>query len=245
MREARVSERLDTAVRLAGHRQRVAKERYWSHPEAARLYPTLLFRMHCMARASVHLMESAAERLERRIDSEPIARGVVEYLRGLIPEETGHDDWLLKSLEALGVSREEVWARTPPPVLASMVGQQYYWIFHHHPVALLGFIKVVELDPSSAEDIRQVVAATGLPRGAFRYHLGHTKLELKHNDDLDRALDALPLTPEHSSLIVLSAVRTIEAIADSTEEVLDRYDRLGEAEFLYGPASEAAVAAIA
>jgi hypothetical protein len=239
MPEARFSERLDTAVRLASYRQHAAEERFWNHHDVAALYPTAVWRMHCMARASVRLMTSAVARLEELADTEPIAAPAIEYLRILITEETGHDDWLLDSLVALGVSRDAVWAQTPPPILASIVGQQYYWIYHHHPLALLGFIKVVELDPSSDHDIDRVIARTGLPPQAFRYHRGHTRLELKHNDDLDRLLDVLPLTAEQAALVILSAACTVHAHADSIEELLDRYDRLGEAEFLYTPTAAA------
>ena len=28
----------------------------------------------------------------------------------------------------------------PSPAVAALVGSQYYWLLHHHPVALLGFV---------------------------------------------------------------------------------------------------------
>ncbi|WP_223760722.1 iron-containing redox enzyme family protein [Myxococcus sp. RHSTA-1-4] len=165
-------------------------------------------------------MEEACRQLSLMADSEPIAPGLIKYFRQLILEERGHDDWLLDSLEALGHSREGVRAHLPPPTVAAMVGMQYYWIYHHHPVALLGFIKVVENNPSSAEQIERVMRHTGLPRDAFRYHLEHVHIEPRHNALLDRVLDSLPLTAEHELLIGMSAARTIHYLARSLDEIM-------------------------
>ena len=35
-------------------------------------------------------------------------------------------------------------ARPPAPAVAALVGAQYYWVLHHHPVALLGYIGLLE-----------------------------------------------------------------------------------------------------
>ena len=32
----------------------------------------------------------------------------------------------------------------PPPSVAGLVGSQYYWILHHHPVAFLGYVALME-----------------------------------------------------------------------------------------------------
>jgi len=218
------SERLDLVVSLLGARFRAVGERLWSHPEMAQLYPGVLYRMHCETRASVGLMEAAVDRLET-MTGDPLAPGLLAYLRGLIPEERGHDDWVLDSLEALGIPRAEVWRRRPPASVAAIVGEQYYWIHHHHPVALLGYIKVVENDPAPVETIDAVREKTGFPRAAFRYYYGHAHLELKHNGDLDRVLDALPLSEEDRELIILNASRTLEGTARKAEELLAEYER--------------------
>ena len=172
------SEELDRKLRLLGASFWDAVGRVWSHPEVAQLCPHVLFKMHCEVRTSVPVMEAALARL-KELDGDPVAPGMIAYLEELIPGEKGHDEWLLDGLEAVGVSRQEALARTPPHTVAALVGAQYYWIHHFHPVALLGYIKMVEIDPATAEGLDGLIARTGLPRGAFKYHFGHAKLEIR------------------------------------------------------------------
>jgi len=214
------SERLERKVGLFGAALREARREFWDHPAAARMFPGLLFRMHCEARSTVHLLETAAVELERAAASDPVAPRVRAYFRELAAEERGHDDWLLEALEALGVPRADVRARIPPATVAAVVGAQYYWMYHHHPIALLGFVKIVEGEPSTAAQIAWAVENKGLPPAAFRYHLAHVELEPLHNAKLDRLLDSLPLSPEHEAIIGVSAARTAHLLAQSTRELI-------------------------
>lgn len=75
--------------------------------------------------------------------------GLATYLERHVDEERQHDDWLLEDLAELGVAREDVWGRIPSPNIAALVGSQYYWMRHYHPVALLGYIAVLEGRPPS------------------------------------------------------------------------------------------------
>ncbi|HEX8698187.1 MAG TPA: iron-containing redox enzyme family protein [Myxococcaceae bacterium] len=222
--KASPSVRLDAKVRLLSLQLEEAYTRFWNHPRLAEFVPHLLFRMHCETRAAVHLMDEARRQLSRIAESEPLATGLIRYFEQLSHEEQGHDDWLLNALESLGETRVEVRARMPPPTVAAMIGMQYYWTYHHHPVALLGFIKVVENDPSSAEQIERIKKLTGLPRNAFSYHLGHVHLEAQHNALLDSVLDSLPLTPEHEALIGMNAARTIHYMAQSLNEIITLFE---------------------
>ena len=72
--------------------------------------------------------------------------------------------------------------------MASLVGSQYYWIFHTHPVALLGYIAVLEGNPAPIEFLNEVVERTGLPRAAFGSMFKHAALDLQHRNDLDEVL---------------------------------------------------------
>ena len=76
----------------------------------------------------------------------------------------------------LGRPRSDVLARPPSPTVAALVGSQYYWIFHFHPVALLGYIAVLEGYPPSMAMIDQLEAGTGYPREAFRTMIAHAEL---------------------------------------------------------------------
>ena len=48
-----------------------------------------------------------------------------------------------------------------------VVGAQYYWILHYHPVALLGWIGLLEGYPPAPEMLDELMARTGL-RGRRR-----------------------------------------------------------------------------
>jgi hypothetical protein len=218
------SKQIHLKRRLMGARLREASKRLWESRDIIELYPAMLFCIHSMARASVPLMKAAVDRLREMTGVEPISAPLIGYFVRQITQEIGHDGWLLEDLEALGLSRERVLARMPPPTVAALVGAQYYWIFHHHPVALLGYILVVESEPPSVELIERTVAKTGLPRDAFRSFFRHAVLEPAHNDALDCLLDSLPLSQEQHGLIGVSVIQTSNMIARAAEEILEFHE---------------------
>lgn len=221
--EIRVSERLHQKRRLLSRRIWSASHRLWSHPEIARMYPSFLFRSHCNARSTVPLFEAAVARLES-LPADPLTAGLTAFLTRFIPEEIGHDEWVLEDLEALGVSRQEVLARVPPPSLAALVGAQYYWIAHHHPVTLLGYCFITETSSASIREVEDLIRRSGLPRCAFRTLLRHAVIDLEHGSVVERALDTLPLTSDHLSIIGVSMAHTLSCIALSTEEICHLYE---------------------
>src|SRR5204863_60824 len=82
--------------------------------------------------------------------------------------------------------------RMPSPTVASMIGAQYYWVLHHHPVAMLGDMMVREGYPSGVETVETLMARSGYPRAAFRTMERHAHLDLHHRDDLIELLDGRP-----------------------------------------------------
>jgi hypothetical protein len=192
------------------------------HPRLTELWPEYLIAQHQIIRATVPLTKVAAERAKDRIDAEPVASELAAYLDEHVGEELGHDDDLLADLEALGVDREAVLARIPSPAVASLVGSQYYWIFHHHPIAFLGFVALMEGSPPTPELIRELMARTGHPAEGFRTFAEHGDLDPGHRDHLDRTIDSLPLTPHHEVVMGISAVSSAGLAAIVVEEVLSR-----------------------
>lgn len=205
---------------LVSARLRAASQQLWAHPDIAQLYPVMLFHIHCMARATVPLMEAAIEQLRHR-PVEPVTADLIDYFTQQIPQETGHDGWLLEDLEALGMPRQETLARMPPPTVAALIGAQYYWIRHHHPIALLGYIAVVESETPTLELVEHTVRRTGLPKEAFRNFSRHAILEPSHNQALDRLFDTLALSPEQTGLIGVSITQSANMIAQAAEEILE------------------------
>jgi hypothetical protein len=198
---------------------------FWSHPELPGLFADYLVRTHSIIRASVPLMETARARAEELAAHDDVAAHLATYLAHHIREERHHDDWLLDDLEALGVARDAVLARMPSPTVAALVGSQYYWIRHYHPVALLGYIAVLEGTPPVAEHVEAVISQTGLPRDAFRTILKHADLDPHHRDALNRALDAMPLTADHAATIAVSGFSTLHLLGRSLTETVDSWTR--------------------
>lgn len=215
------SSRLRSKIRLARAELDTAAAALWTHPRLPEIYPEFLFRNHAVIRASVPLMQAAATACQRETETDLLAEGMFRYLTHHIPEEMHHDDWVLDDLEALGVCRHNVLARIPPPAVAALVGSQYYWIRHFHPVALLAFIAVLEGTPPSVEYFEGVADRSGIPRTAFSNLLRHGLIDPRHRDELDNALDELPLTEEHHALLGISAFQTVHLLSRVVEEILE------------------------
>jgi len=187
------------------------------HPGLRGLWPEYLVVQHQIIRATVPLTRVALERANA-IGDDPA--GLAGYLELHVDEELGHDETLLEDLALLGLDREHVLGRMPSPAVASLVGAQYYWILHHHPVAFLGYVGVMEGYPPTDELVELLVARTGFPREAFRTFSEHGELDPGHRDHLDRTLDALPLTERHEQVIGASAIATVGLATTALEELL-------------------------
>jgi hypothetical protein len=218
------SQRLRLKLKLAMPELGLAGHAIHSHPRLAEILPDYLYMTHCIIRASVPLMRVAAARSGELAASDPVAAAIAQYFTKHIREEMHHDDWLLEDLEVLGYERSEMLKRPPSASVAAMVGSQYYWIHHYHPVALLGYIAVMEGYPPTVEQVDDLVARTGFPREAFRTMLRHAQLDPHHCEDLDRLLDALPLTPQQVSMIGVSGLQTVHLGSAAVSEVVTRFD---------------------
>jgi hypothetical protein len=190
------------------------------HPRVSELWPEYLVVQHQVIRATVPLTRAALERA-RGLD-EPVGPSLAHYLELHVDEERGHDETLLDDLALLDRPREAVLERMPSPAVASLVGAQYYWIFHHHPIAFLGYVGVMEGYPPTDELVGTLVERTGFPREAFRTFSEHGELDPGHRDHLDRTLDALPLTDRHEQVIGTAAIATVVLATRVLEELLQQ-----------------------
>jgi hypothetical protein len=218
------SERLRGTIELVLPALIGASRRLILDPRITELYPEYLFTLHCIIRASVPLMETAHERAKELMETDPVSALLAPYLEEHIPEERDHDEWLLEDLAVLGQERSSILARPPSPTVAAAVGAQYYWILHYHPIALLGYIGVLEGYPPSIEMLDDLVERTGHDRAAFRTLIAHAELDPGHRDELDGLLDRLQLTQEQSTVMGLSAISSVEMLTHALDEVRDRFD---------------------
>jgi hypothetical protein len=176
-----------------------------------------------MARTMVPLMEAALERARELAPEDPVSEGLAAYLEKHIPEEMHGDEpggAALDDLEAFGVDRVALQVQLPPPKLAALLGAQYFWIFHYHPVAILGFLHLEAYHPHGPS-LERFIERTGLPRDGFRQLLLHAKLDAVHARELDGVLDSLPLEPRHEELIGLSALQSVALLTEVWLDVVD------------------------
>jgi hypothetical protein len=193
-----------------------------THPRLRELWPEYLILQHAIIRATVPLTEVAAERTRALPKDDPLAAPLVAYLDEHVDEELHHDEELLDDLELLGVDRATVLGRMPSPAVATLVGCQYYWLHHYHPVTFLGYVAFMEGYPPTPELVETLVARTGYAPEAFHTFAQHAELDPGHRDHLDRVLDALPLTPEQETVLAISATSTAALATRALEETLGR-----------------------
>jgi hypothetical protein len=168
--------------------------------------------MHMVIRASVPLMELAAKRCAALAPADPAAALIEPYLRRHIAEELHHDEWLAGDLRAAGIEPAPVLSQRPAAAVASLVGAQYYWILHYHPVSLLGYIGALEGTAPSPEAARWLSELTGYPRGAFRTLDHHARIDEGHAADLYDLVDGLVLDEPKASAIGCSALATMTGL---------------------------------
>ena len=193
-----------------------------NHPRLHELWPEYLVQQHEIIRATVPLTRAAAQQARALPSDDPLAAPLVAYLDEHVDEELDHDEELLDDLELLGVDRASVLSRMPSPAVATLVGSQYYWLHHFHPVAFLGYVAFMEGSPPTPELVETLVARTGFAREAFNTFAEHAELDPGHRDHLDRVLDSLPLTAEQEAVLAISATSTSALATRALEELLGR-----------------------
>jgi hypothetical protein len=194
----------------------------YEHPRARELYARYLEVSAFLALATPPLLELALERARARAAGDAVAAGLAEYLERHIPEETHGEEpgrEVLADLEALGVDTAELRVGALPRKIAAVIGTQAFWIWHAHPVAVLGFLEIEGFHPDPAS-VERLIEKTGLPRAGFRQLLLHAELDAEHAAELHHVLDSLPLNPQHERLIGLSALQTIALLNEVGLEIV-------------------------
>ncbi|HEY7484447.1 MAG TPA: iron-containing redox enzyme family protein [Streptosporangiaceae bacterium] len=202
---------LRAEIDLAFPALRDATARFWASPDLPERYPLYLAALHGTIRATVPLIDAALAESLRRPD-DPVACRLAGYLTEQREQELGHDAWLLGDYAALGRDPADLLEPAPGPDIAVLVGAQYYWVLHVHPVALLGHIAVLEQRPPPPDVAERLAVRTGLPLDAFRTLAAHAELDADHGAALDALLDVLPLEQQRRSLVGMSALQTVTGL---------------------------------
>ena len=219
------SHRLRMKLSMSRSALDVVSHSLFAGPGARQVYVDYLLTMHGVVRASVPLLERAIDECGRRPDDE-LCQELTGYYERHRLEEWGHDRWLLDDLAVVGLDADDVRRRIPPATAAALVGPQYYWVTHDHPIALMGYLAVLEGAPASAELLDRMEQATGWPRAAFSTIERHAALDHGHRDDIDERIDTLPLTDRDEAVIGVSLFQTVTAATEMIHglcRVRDRY----------------------
>ncbi len=220
MRAASHSESLRAKIDLVYDELSATGAQVVGHPAARTVYPQFLIALHSLTRASVPLMHWALAQCEELSGFDENARKLRDYFRYHIPEEVGHDIWILEDLESMGFPRDEVLSRTPSATAAQLIGAQYYWIRFCHPVALLGYMELAEGYPPTLETVDELKARTGYGDDCFRALRRHATIDIEHRADLHRVTDSLELSQEQVQLVSMSALMSVDLIVQLFDEVL-------------------------
>ncbi len=215
-------QRLWTKLELAAPAFAGAAERLWTSPRVRELYPVYLATMHMIVRAAVPVLQAARERARAKSGHDPLSAQLVEFLSHYMREEAGHDDDLLADLAATGADPTIPLEANPSPNVASLVGAQYYWIFHHHPVAVLGHVAALVSFPPPPGFAAQLQARTGLSEAAFETLARHELGDPARRAEFYATFDELPLTRRQETLIGLSALHTMDAGSQVLGEIYER-----------------------
>jgi hypothetical protein len=219
------SQRLRSNISLVRSRLSARIGAVWAHARLGELYPEFLFASYAVTAASAPAMRLAAERSAALVGKDPLAEWLRDYYLEHAEEEQGHEQWILNDLESLGIARERVMDRLPYTSVSALVGAQYYWMLHVHPVAYLGFIAVLE-QPTSLDFLQEVAERTGIGLSSMTAHTRHATLDTGHVAEFDAALDRLPLTERQQELMTISAVATVAHLEDVFADVLEHFGRL-------------------
>jgi hypothetical protein len=220
------SQRLRETVSLVRGRLNSLIREVWFHPRLSELFPEFLFAMYGITVASAPAMRAVATCCSTPA-ADPLAVWLREYYLEHAQEESGHEQWLLDDLASFGIPRDQALQRLPYPSVAALVGVQYYWMFHVHPIAYLGYISVVEA-PSSIDFLEEVSRRTGIPLSSMSGHVMHATLDPDHVAEFDAALDELPLLQHHQDLISVSAIATVAHLENVFSDIWEHFERIGD-----------------
>ncbi len=213
------SDVLWSRIGLAEERLFAASDLFWNHPGLALFFPTFLIQLHRIVRGGLELMAFASTR-SVELPDDPVAEIAAQYLANHILEERDHAGWLVDDLATLGIEESSVLLATPLPSVVKLLAEQHLWIDTVHPVSIFGYLLVLEGRPPLIEQLDLIQHRTGLPATAFRCLRSHAEDDPAHLADLNRTLDAMPLTPQLRQRIALSAFHTIDTVASLLEEIL-------------------------
>ena len=142
--------------------------------------------LHDVIVASEQLLAEAMKSIDLLPRSSFHAR-LAEYYRSHLDEERDHVKWVREDLKSIDVN---VPAALPNQWAMGMAGSQYYLLNHAHPAALLGYMAVLEGDPTPIEVVESMEHRYG--KQLLRCIRFHAVKGLEHRKELFAVIDDTP-----------------------------------------------------
>lgn len=122
-------------------------------------------------------------------------RNVGDELRERIEEETGHEQWVLEDIAAVGGDVRGVIATPPSAPVQAMIGFNYDAAGRIHPCSVLGMLYVLEVVASvyGGKVADSIARAIGRETGAggFRFLSSHATMDVEHMAKLNVLLKTI------------------------------------------------------
>lgn len=135
------------------------------------------------------VMRVAVERCDGRFD------GVRRDLLERIEEETGHEQWVLEDIAAVGGDVERARTGVPSVPVQAMIGFNYYAAERVHPCSVLGMLYVLEVIASvyGGKVADAIARANGreTAAGGFRFLSSHATMDADHMAKLNVLLKTI------------------------------------------------------
>ena len=166
------------------------------------LYAAYLCQAYHHVRHTVPLLMATGARLPA--DKEWLRTAVAEY----IEEELGHEQWILRDIEACGYAADIVEHAVPNLATELLVAYAYDTVQRVNPLGFFGMVHVLEgtsiaVADKAAAGIQQ---ALGLPDAAFSYLRSHGALDQEHVKFFQGLMDRIENADEQRLILHHSQV---------------------------------------
>jgi len=164
-----------------------------------------------------HFNPVSAAAASRMDDS---VQAIRHFLYEHMHEETGHENWVLNDLEAIGVTPADSRAHSPSVHTLALNGYNYWAADRRHPCSVLGMLYALEVIASVyggpfASAIRESLLLDG-DRGVS-FIDSHSTMDAKHMAELRLILNKLPNEA------------ALQAVVESTRVNFHHFTRIIEA----------------
>jgi len=159
-----------------------------AHGMSAQRYRCLLIELYHVVWHFNPVCAAAASRIQ------DVHRDVRYFLYEHMSEESGHEEWVLNDLEAMGVVREAARASAPGVFTAALCGYNYWSADRRHPCSVLGMVYALEVIASVyggafSSAIRETLLLEG-DRGTT-FISSHATMDTEHMVVLRKVLNTL------------------------------------------------------